>query len=430
MQAVMQIREKMINRNFLLLWQGQFISQMGNQVYAAAMVFWISQTTRSASLLGLMMMLSHLPAVVLGPIGGTLADRVSRRGIIIFSDLVCGIVVVGIACLLFVAPDATSLIIPSMFFVSFFISLVGVFFRPTIFAAIPDIVPRDKIAAASSVNQATLQISEFIGQSVGGVLFRLLGTPALFLANGLSYLFAAFMESFMRIPQDLPKKGQSREEFFQSFKSDTVEGFRYVWNNSGMKALFLAAGALNFFLVPVGLLLPFYVENFLKARTDWYGFLVAGFGVGAFIGTLLAGAVRATGPGRSNLVIASMFILAVTVGSLGLINIPALALALLCLAGMMAGFVNIMVVAILQMTTPTEMRGRVFGLLNTIGAGLIPISMALGGIVADLTDKQVPLIYLGCGAITAALSLLVSLNRDLRCFLASEVKQANPGPAI
>jgi MFS transporter, DHA3 family, macrolide efflux protein len=422
MEAVAEARDKVMNRDFILLWQGQFISQMGNQVYAVAMVFWISQTTGSASLLGLLMMLSHLPAVIFGPIGGALADRISRRSIIIVSDLLCGVVVVGIGSLLLLAPDATHLIIPALFFVSIFVSLVGVFFRPTVFAATPDIVPRDKISVANSLNQVTMQITGFIGQGVGGVLFRLLGAPVLFLANGVSYLFAAFMESFIRIPQVMPEKSRNRKEFFQNFKSDTAEGFRYVWNDSGMKALFLAAGGLNFFLVPVGLLLPFYVDNTLKARADWYGFLVAGFGIGALIGTLLAGAVRASGSGRSKLVIASMFILSVSVGLLGVVNVPTISLLLLCVAGVMCGFVNTAVVSILQMTTPTEIRGRVFGLLNTLETGLIPIAMGLGGVVADLTGKRVPLIYLGCGIISAALSLLVSLNRDLRGFLAKDSK--------
>ena len=81
MEAVIQKQQqvKLFNRNYFLLWQGQFVSQLGNQVYAVAMLFWITHATNSASVLGLMMMLSSLPAVILGPIGGTLADRQSRH---------------------------------------------------------------------------------------------------------------------------------------------------------------------------------------------------------------------------------------------------------------------------------------------------------------------------------------------------------------
>src|SRR5436853_7117302 len=107
MQVVIkQRREKLMNRNFFLLWQGQFISQVGNQVYAVAMVFWITQTLNSASMLGLLLMLSTLPAVLLGPFAGTLADRKSRRSIIIVSDLICGMVVIALAVLAFVTPGA------------------------------------------------------------------------------------------------------------------------------------------------------------------------------------------------------------------------------------------------------------------------------------------------------------------------------------
>ena len=87
----MEKPSRLLNRNFFLLWQGQLVSQTGNQVAIVAMLFWIEQTTDSASLVGLIMMVSALPSVLLGPIGGTFADHYSRRAIIVYSDLFSGL---------------------------------------------------------------------------------------------------------------------------------------------------------------------------------------------------------------------------------------------------------------------------------------------------------------------------------------------------
>jgi DHA3 family macrolide efflux protein-like MFS transporter len=70
---------KLLSRDFCLLWQGQLISQMGSQVFGVTALLWLKQTTESATLVGLTMMMLTLPGVLLGPIGGVLADRYSRQ---------------------------------------------------------------------------------------------------------------------------------------------------------------------------------------------------------------------------------------------------------------------------------------------------------------------------------------------------------------
>jgi DHA3 family macrolide efflux protein-like MFS transporter len=170
----------------------------------------------------------------------------------------------------------------------------------------------------------------------------------------------------------------------------------------------------------VGILLPFYVEDFLGARTDWFGFLLAAQGVGSLAGFILAGSLKISGRIRSRLIIFCIFAMASLVGVLGLIRNPFIAIAMFLLIGVLSGMANIYIITILQLTTPSGIRGRVFGLLGTISAGITPIAMGMAGIVADLMDHNIPFIYGFCGVTTALLSLLVSLSRDYREYLAYE----------
>ena len=408
---------KLWNRNFFLLWQGQFVSQLGNQAFSIAMVFWIKHQTGSASLMGLLMMLIHLPMVILGPVAGTIADSYSRRTIIIACDVLAGILVLILAILLFFAPQQTSLILVLMLIVGLLLGAVRTFFNPAITAAIPDIVPKEKIAAANSLNQSSVQISTIIGQGLGGYFFMLLGAPLLILIDGITYLFSAFSESFISIPQTLPEKSRIWREKFAQFKKDTLEGLKIVWRNTGMRAMFFVAAFLNFFIMPFIVLLPFYVEDFLGVTPDWYGYLSAGFGLGALIGYGFAGSLKLSGKRRSRSVIIVMILQTVFLASLSLANKSILALAIWVGIGITNGFININIITLLQTSIPGELRGRIFGLLTTITAGLTPFGLGLGGVVADLTGRNIPLIYGTCGIILIFLSITIALIRPFRRFL-------------
>lgn len=412
---------RLINRNFLLLWQGQLVSQLGNQAFSIAMVFWIKHATGSATLMGLLLMLSNLPGVLLGPIAGTFADWHSRRTIIILCDVLNGLAVLSLAVAMFFLPQAQGIILFWLFVVSVSVATVSTFFRPAISAAIPDLVPVEKVATANSLNQASVQVSTFFGQGLGGVLYRVLGAPVLFFVDGLTYLFSALSEVFIRIPQIIPdKKHDSWQKRLRDFSNDTWQGVRYVWDRPGMRNFFFAAAILNFFTTPLGVLLPFYVEDYLHAPVDWYGFLIAAFGAGALVGYVIAGAWKL--PGQKRSITMMGMLVCVCVGSilLGLTRTPMIALTLSGIVGVMSGFININLATILQLSTPSEIRGRVFGFLSTISAGLIPVSMGLSGVVADLLNQNVPLIYVVSGSLAAFLSILLLLSQEFRQFLAYE----------
>jgi MFS family permease len=252
------------------------------------------------------------------------------------------------------------------------------------------------------------------------MLFRLLGGPLIVLINGLSFLFAAVSEFFIRIPQKIPERIGGRKERFDAFKKETAEGLRYVWKGPGLRRLFFFSAIFNFFTMPVVVLLPFYVEDFLRLRIDWYGYLVATFGVGVLAGALSTGFIKLRGKVRARLMISFAIFNSLIVGSLGFVPDVKVALTLAFLMGALGSFNGINIATILQMSTPSEIRGRAFGLLHTLSGSIAPVGLGLGGFMYDLVNRNITLIYGGCGVVMVLLSLLVSTSREFREFLAYE----------
>ncbi|MFW6009374.1 MAG: MFS transporter [archaeon] len=411
---------KLFNKDFFLLWQGQLVSHIGTQACNIAMMFWIKHITGSATLMGLVMMAVMLPSVILGPVGGTIADRISRKKIIVLGDIINGLFVIGLAFLMFNFPERTNLLLVAIFIVAIIWGIVGAFFRPSITASIPDVVTEEKVQAANSMNQLSIQLSTFIGQGIGGLFFRILGAPMMFLVDGITYLFSSFSESFIEIPQKLPDQSKGVRQIFSSIKSDLIEGFYYVWNNRGMRNVFLLIAIFNFFTMPIIILLPFYVENYLGVSVDWYGYIIASYGIGSIFGYAAAGGFKLSGNKQRNLIIfgfvISGLIFAVTVFT----KIPLVSSLLFFLFGILTGFITVNILSILQLSTPADKRGRVFGFYQTFAASISPIAMGFSGVIFDMINHNIKFIFLFCGLIVSFITIIVSLDKDFRDFLSFE----------
>jgi MFS transporter, DHA3 family, macrolide efflux protein len=425
----MQKPSKLMNRNFYLLWQGQTISALGAQLFAIATLFWVKHTTDSATLVGLMLMLSAAPAILLSPIGGAFADRHSRRKILIFCNLINGLGLLTLAGISYFAPEKNTLILVWLFLINILVGVVTAFFNPAFTASIPDVVASDRIMSANSLAMMTYQLAVFFGQGIGGTLYRILGATVLFLINSITYLFAFISNLFVSIPQQIPEASKDLQEEINRFKEDIIEGIRYVWQRKGLRNLVLASTCLTFFVVPILTLMPFFIEDTLKVSTDWYGYIVAADGLGAMLGFLIAGTLKFSGPVRGKIMITFMLLEAVGYGILSTVRTPVLALCMACLGGFIGGFVTIHITTLLQMHTPQEIRGRVFGLLTTISGAASPIAMGISGIVADLTGKNIPLVYLMCSLVMTVIMILISFNKDFRTYL-SQPNIVEPSGAL
>ncbi|MEX2125295.1 MAG: MFS transporter [Woeseia sp.] len=416
------MRSLLFSRSFFLLWQGQLVSQLGGQAFLVATMYWTMETTGSASFIGIVMMLSTLPMVVLGPFGGTLADWYSRKTIIIASDVICGISVLSLAGLMFFFPEAPAAGFLCLCVVTAIVGCVRAFFQPAISAAIPDLVDAERMPAANSMMQFSAQASTFVGQGLGGMLYRLLGAPALFLIDGLTYLLSALSEAFIELPVVERKPAASPRAAFAAFWADTKAGFEYVWQNRGMRFLLLTSSSINFFVVPVFVLLPFYAEDHLGAGAAWYGFLLAALSGGAILGYIAGGVVPRGGRSRGALLIGSFLGVAVLIGALGFTSSRFTALGLLIAIGVLSGLINVHAITLFQTRSLPALRGRVMSLVITLATAVAPLGMLLGGILGDATGKNLPLIYGTCGAGAAIVLIAASSSTAFRSFLAAPLR--------
>lgn len=411
---------RFLNRDFLFLWQSQFVSMLGSQAFSVAMIFWIKRQTDSATLLGLGMMSQWVPAILLGPFGGTLADRMSRRKLLILADLVRGVSAVALAALVLLVPGRSGTILVGLLILSAIMGVCDAFFRPAISASIPDLVPEGDVTRANSANRLALDVSTFLGQGSGGVFFRLIGPGVLFLIDGLTYFFSALCVSLIRLPPPPPPKALGWREAGADFWRELKLGLRYVAGRKGLRYILFLAPLDSFFMIMIVVLLPFYVEDFLRVTPDWYGFLVAAFGAGSFLGSVAAGATNIAGRRRTWAYLACAGGFGAAAVTFGFVRSPWLALGWLFAAGAMSGFNTIHALSLAQVTTPNELRGRVLGLLETLGFSTMPLAAGVAGVVADLLDRNIPLVYAGCGAALIAVALVLAGKREVREFLAYE----------
>lgn len=407
------------NRNFLLLWQGQFISSLGKQAFAVTAMLWLKDATGSGSLMGLVMTVSLLPAVVLGPLAGVFVDMFDRRKIIAWTDVAGGFLVLGAAFAFFLAPDSTPLLVATIFAVTLATGLLDTFSQPSIGASVPDLVPADKLEAANGINMSGIQLAGFVAQGAAGVGYRVVGAPFLVLANAVAYLYAGFTELLMKIPRQPVRADREKMHPFHRFRLELGEGFAYLKGHRGLLTSVVVFAVQNLAISPLLVILPFYVQDFLGLSADWYGFGMAAFGLGAMAGFLLAGIFPVRGAMREAAVSASLIASALLVLAMPFVSGSFAVVALFAAIGLVMGVINVHVMSLTQMAVPSEYRGRVQALMTTISAGVMPLGMALGGFLFDLIGQNVVAVVAVSGGASLLVSLACLLVKDYRAFLRS-----------
>lgn len=371
---------------------------LGSHLVGFAFVWYLTETTGSATILAIGTLVQVLPQVVISPIAGALVDRWNRKMVMIVFDSITALFTLLVA-ILFLLDTAQ---IWHIYLVIFVRSACGQFQWAALSASTTLMVPKKQLSRVAGANQTLNGIMNILGPALGALLIAMLPMQGVLLIDVSTALLAVIPLLFFTIPQ--PIRNGSKDTIKStpdtSLWQDLAEGWKYVIGWHSLLAIIIVAMLVNFLISPAFSLLPLVVTEHFRMGAYELGFINSAFGIGVIVGGL---ALSAWG-GFKNRILTSLVALTISGGAMLAVGVAPSNMYLLAVAGMaLFGFLNPLVngplMAVIQAKVEPELQGRVFTLLNA-GAGLAsPLGLIIAGPVADATNNQLWFIIGGIGTI-------------------------------
>ena len=372
-------------KRFFTIWSGQAFSLLGSQLVSFALIWYLTVTTGSATVLAIGSLVGILPSVLLGPFVGPLIDRWDRRRTMIVSDLIIALATVGLA-LLFAFVDVQLWHIYGLLFIR---AIAGGFHGPSMTASTSLMVPVEHLARVQGVNQMLNGGLNIVAAPLGAILYEAIDIQWILAMDVVTAIFAILPLLFFDIPQPDRTQSEALTGKAASYLDDLKAGFRYVWSWKGLFILSLMAALLNFLLAPTGSLNPLLVKDHFNGTVLQLGTFNSLFGIGVILGGLLLGV---WGGFKRKIVTSMMGILLLGIGILTQGFLPGdmftLALVSAGLVGFSLPIANGSIGAIMQGSVAPDMQGRVFTLLSSFASAMAPIGLAIAGPVSDVIGIQ------------------------------------------
>jgi Transmembrane secretion effector len=376
----------------------------GDSLFTIALAWWVLQKTGSATVMGIVLICSTLPMLLLLLFGGVAVDRFPRVRLMLASDLLCGSVVALIAYLSF----QQRLELWHIFVLSALFGVVEAFFSPAYTALVPDLVPAELLPAANSLRSISLQVAQLVGPAIAAGMIALGGTSLAFALDGASFILsAACLVALPRVP--VLRDSAEKEA---SVLQDMRQGISTVLHSPWLWITLLVASVSTIFLVgPYEAVLPLLVKQRFGAQVGVYALLTALSAFGSISAAFWLG--HYTRLRRRGLLTYGAWLLAsVMLVVMGLpFSISGMSPAFF-IQGASLEILGLAWMNSLQEFVPTNLLGRVASIDLLVSTGMLPIGYGLAGIAADRLGA--PMIFVLGGAIAASLIALGLLHPAIR----------------
>jgi MFS transporter, DHA3 family, macrolide efflux protein len=390
------------NRNFVLLWTGQFVSQVGDRLAMVAFPWLVYTTTGSTLSTGLVLAIYTLPYVLFGMFAGLAIDRFDKRRMMLGAEL-------ARVALVLLVPLAAESALWLVFVLSFCLASLTVLFDPAKLSLLPDIVPRGQLMRANSLLATAETLTEIVGYAGAGFLLAAVSTTAAFRLDAISFLFSAVTLALMAYR---PPARAAAERAARSFGREVRAGFAYMRAHRGLLANTLLTVALAFGVGACYPLTFFLAVDVLDGGTRAFGIFEAALAVGYLTGALAVAWLAKRLPlGRAILV--GFALVGAGMAALAAPERVWMAAVIFAIVGVFNAAALISVDTYVQQTVPAHIRGRVWGSRFTLTQGAYAVSVLGAGALAGVVDVRVLLVAFGLVvAVPALLAFFVASLRD------------------
>jgi MFS family permease len=382
--------------HFRNLWIGATISQLGDQFYLVALPWLVLQMTGSSLALGAILMTAAIPRAALMLVGGAVIDRFSARRVLATTAAARAVLVGAVAALVWLHLAQMW----QLYVLTFAFGVADAFSFPAGPALIPTLVEPQQLQPANAFMQGATVMTQMAGAAPAGLIIRSFGVASALCFDALSFL--AVIAALFRIPEPPKAPPAAGAAARPSVLRSIAEGLRTVRRDPPLLALMLVIATINICVSgPIGVGLA-TVAKFRFGSAAAFGTFLSCFSAGTLVGMILGGTVKR--PRRRGLQFVVMSAAAglemIAIGLL--LKLVAIAV-LLALMGLGVGFVNVQFSAWMQMRVERALLGRVMSVLMFSAVGLVPVSYAIAGALAQWNPAA---LFVAAGAVLAATSAL------------------------
>jgi DHA3 family macrolide efflux protein-like MFS transporter len=389
--------------NFLKVWFGRTISRFGDALDGIAFMWLMYKLTGSTLLMGTVMAVSAIPSLF-GMAAGVLVDRMDKKKVMIWMDLMRGLSTSSIAVLYMVG----GLAVWHLYAFAFFNSICEVFSHPARSSAMQVLVRKEHYLASNSISQASGAAAEILGMGVAAAIIGLWGVGVAILIDAITFIIAAMSAVLASIDKIA---GEHAKLSLSVFFSELFEGLKIIKSNALIFINIILGCLVNILLAPFNLLMPVYSDKVLHAGEQGYSLMGIAIMVGIILGSIVVGQIGHRFK-KSTLIISGFIAFGVCIGALGFVSSLIMAVAFSTLAGICLPIITATGMSVVQEHTPREKMGRVSSTMGTIALLGMPLGYAISGVVGQSLNVQ--LTYILLGVVMVCICIPALFNKEFR----------------